>query len=67
MNMRSTLCGLAVVLSLFAAVGVAQTRSTKLSSARSAACGGQVRYPLSAAWVFLKNVRTNFRPQQLHR
>jgi len=53
MNVRRRICGLAMVLSLFAAVGVAQDKSTKLSSARSAALlwtGPIALFP--AAWFF---------------
>ncbi len=60
MNMRRRVCGLAVVLFLFAAVGMAQDkkREAQLRTVRGVVTD-KSDSPLSGGVVFLKNVRTN--------
>lgn len=60
MNVRRRICGLVVVLSLFAAVGVAQDkkREAQLRTVRGVVADKSDN-PLSGSVVFLKNVRTN--------
>ena len=60
MNVRQRICGLAVVLSLFAAVGVAQDKKheAQLRTVRGVVAD-KSDSPLSGSVVFLKNVRTN--------
>ena len=60
MNVRQRLCGLTVVLSLFAAVGVAQDKKheAQLRTVRGVVVD-KSDSPLSGSVVFLKNVRTN--------
>jgi hypothetical protein len=60
MNVRRRICGLAVALSLFAAVGVAQDkkREAQLRTVRGVVADKSDN-PLSGSVVFLKNLRTN--------
>ncbi len=60
MNMRRRICGLAVVLSLIPAIGVAQDkkREAQLRTVRGVVTDKSDN-PLSGSVVFLKNVRTN--------
>src|SRR5260370_7753560 len=60
MNVRRRICRLAVVLSLFAALGVAQDkkRAAQLRTVRGVVAD-KSDSPLSGSVVFLKNVRTN--------
>ena len=60
MSVRRRVCGLVVVLSLFAAVGVAQDkkREAQLRTVRGVVAD-KCDNPLSGSVVFLKNVRTN--------
>ena len=60
MSVRRRVCGLVVVLSLFAAVGVAQDkkREAQLRTVRGVVADKSDN-PLSGSVVFLKNVRTN--------
>jgi hypothetical protein len=60
MNVRQRICGLAVLLSVFAAVGVAQDkkREAQLRTVRGVVADKSDN-PLSGSVVFLKNVRTN--------
>ncbi|MCU1315325.1 MAG: hypothetical protein JWN63_647 [Candidatus Acidoferrum typicum] len=60
MNVRWRICGLVVVLSLFAAVCVAQDkkREAQLRTVRGVVADKSDN-PLSGSVVFLKNVRTN--------
>ena len=60
MNVQRRICGLVTVLSLFAAVGVAQDkkREAQLRTVRGVVADKSDN-PLSGSVVFLKNVRTN--------
>jgi Carboxypeptidase regulatory-like domain len=60
MNVRRSVCGLAVALSFFAVVGVAQDkkREAQLRTVRGVVAD-KSDSPLSGSVVFLKNVRTN--------
>ncbi len=60
MNVWRRVCGLAVILSLFAAVGVAQDKKheAQLRTVRGVVAD-KSDSPLSGSVVFLKNVRTN--------
>jgi len=60
MNVRRRICGLAVLLSLLAAVGGAQDkkREAQLRTVRGVVAD-KSDSPLSGSVVFLKNVRTN--------
>jgi hypothetical protein len=60
MNMQRRICTLAVLLSVFAAVGVAQDkkREAQLRTVRGIVTD-KSDTPLSGSVVFLKNVRTN--------
>ncbi len=60
MNVRRRICGLAVLLSVLAAVGGAQDkkREAQLRTVRGVVAD-KADSPLSGSVVFLKNVRTN--------
>jgi hypothetical protein len=60
MNVRRRICGLAMVLSLFAAVSVAQDKKheAQLRTVRGVVVD-RSDSPLSGSVVFLKNLRTN--------
>ncbi len=60
MNVRRSICGLVVFLSLFAAVGVAQDKKheAQLRTVRGVVVD-KSDSPLSGSVVFLKNVRTS--------
>jgi hypothetical protein len=62
MNVRRSICGLAVTLALFAAVGVApaqdKKREAQLRTVRGVVADKSDN-PISASVVFLKNLRTN--------
>ncbi len=60
MSMRRRICGLAVILALFASVSVAQDKKpeAQLRTVRGVVAD-KSDSPLSGSVVFLKNVRTN--------
>jgi hypothetical protein len=60
MSVRRRICGLAVVLSLFAAIGMAQDkkREAQLRTVRGVVID-RADNPISGSVVFLKNVRSN--------
>lgn len=60
MNVQRRICGLALILGLFAAVGIAQDkkREAQLRTVRGVV-SDKSDSPLSGSVVFLKNVRTN--------
>ena len=60
MSARRHICGLAVILALFASISVAQDkkRETQLRTVRGVVAD-KSDSPLSGSVVFLKNVRTN--------
>ena len=60
MSVRRRICGLAVVLSLFAATGMAQDkkREAQLRTVRGVVMD-KAENPISGSVVFLKDVRTN--------
>jgi len=65
---RRNFYSLAVVLLLFAAVGVAQDKKAGGSAPHGSrgVVEDKSDSPISGSVVFLKNVRHQFRPQQLH-
>jgi carboxypeptidase family protein len=60
MNARQRICGLALILTVFAGVGIAQDRKreAQLRTVRGVV-SDKSESPLSGSVVFLKNVRTN--------
>jgi len=60
MNARQRICGLALILAVFAGVGIAQDRKreAQLRTVRGVV-SDKSESPLSGSVVFLKNVRTN--------
>ena len=60
MNVQRRICGLALILAVFAGVGIAQDkkREAQLRTVRGVV-SDKSDSPLSGSVVFLKNVRTN--------